>query len=305
MNKALQLKKRGSMKRENTERVVLGTLFLFVPLAFLIVFSYYPAVRLFQLSFSDWDGLSNNFHYVGFDNYKSVARDETVMHAFRNTLAYVAMMFVQLAIALYVAVVLDSKIRAKNFFRSVIALPFILNGAAVVYLFTLLYDYQASPINFLLQKIGLDPIHFLPNSYALNLSLAFMGLWKGLGLGVIIFLGSLQSIPRDLYEAAEIDGASYFQAIRYISIPNITRIIELQLFLGITGSLQAYGESLITFPTGGPGGIADTLMTRTLSIAFKYSQFGRAAAMGVMLMILILLVVGVQRMLLRRNEASE
>lgn len=291
-------------KRTDWEKVLLSVSFLGLPIVFLAVFNYYPALKLIQLSFTEWDGMSADFSYVGWRNFRELLGDSSVLQAFLNTLAYVGAMLIQTAIALYLAIVLDGKLRAKNWFKSIISLPFILNGVAVIYMFNLLYDGQFGPLNELLKMVGLGPVEWLPHSYGINVSLAFMGIWKNTGFAMIIFLGALQSIPRDIYEAAEIDGAHYFQRIRYISIPSIVLILELNLFLGLNGAMQAYQESFIMYPAGSPGSIAETLMTKTLNTAFRFSQFGKASALAVMLMLFILTMVLLQRLILKEKEET-
>ena len=291
-------------KRTDWEKVALSVSFLGLPIVFLALFNYYPALKLFQLSFTDWDGMSADYSYVGWRNFRELLGDSSVLQALLNTLAYVAAMLIQTAVALYLAIVLDGKLRAKNGFKSIISLPFILNGVAVIYMFNLLYDGQFGPLNALLKLAGLGPVEWLPHSYGINVSLAFMGVWKNTGFAMIIFLGALQSIPRDIYEAAEIDGAHYFQRIRYISIPSIVLILELNLFLGLNGAMQAYQESFIMYPAGSPGSIAETLMTKTLNTAFKFSQFGKASALAVMLMLFILTIVLLQRLILKEKEET-
>jgi raffinose/stachyose/melibiose transport system permease protein len=292
-----KLKGRMKMSLKNQKKVIIVT-FLIIPLLFLVVFGYYPAFKLLQLSFSDWDGASLTMKYIGFSNFIDVFKDSDTMKTMTNNCAYLIVALIQLIFALYLAVVLDGKIRAKNFFKSVVFMPYILNGVAIAFLFNYLYDYQSGPLNILLRSLGLNGVHWLGESYSINFSLAFIGLWRYTGFCMVIFLGALQSIPRALYEAANIDGANFFQTLRYITIPGIKRVIEINILLAINGAMQAYFEPFV-ITKGGPAGRSDTFITSTLNIAFQFHNFGKASAMAVVLLVVILLIIIIQRRFLR------
>lgn len=287
-------------RRKNKQKMVIIIAFLFVPVILLVMFTYYPAFKLFQLSFTNWDGMRPYLEYTGFKNYIDIFTDSESLTVFTHNFAHVIVMLAYTALALYLAIILDGQIKARNFFKSIIFMPYILNGVAVAFMFSYLYDFQNGPLNILLRSTGLGKyaIKWLGNGYYINFSLALIGSWMYLGFVMVIFLGGLQSVSRELYEAASIDGANFFQNIRYITIPGIKRVIELMLFLGFSGALQAYFQPFV-ITHGGPAGMSDTFVSRTLIVAFDYQNFGKASAMGVLLIFIILAVVGVQRKVIR------
>ncbi|URZ18272.1 carbohydrate ABC transporter permease [Clostridium felsineum] len=285
------------------QKRVLIIAFLVVPVFLMLLFSYYPAVKLFQQSFTNWDGVSPTYKYIGFKNYISVFTDTSSLKALLNNGAYLVGMFIQTAIALYLAIILNAKLKARNFFKSIVFMPYVLNGVAVAFMFNYIYDYNKGPLNVLLKSIGLGNyvVHWLPNSYFINISLAIIGVWQYTGLSMVLFLGALQSIPNDIYEAASLDGANFFQTVRYIIIPNIKRVLELVLFTGISGSLQAYFQPYV-ITKGGPAGMSDTFVTKLLSVAFQFQNFGKASAMSVVLLLFVVALIGVQKLFLGRKE---
>ena len=300
ISKDTMFKDRKKMPLRNQKKVIIIA-FLAIPLLFLIVFGYYPAFKLLQLSFTDWDGASPNIKYVGISNFIDVFKDTDTLKTLANNGAYFIVAIIQLVIALYLAIVLDGKIRGKNFFKSVVFMPYILNGVAIAFLFSYLYDFQNGPLNILLRRLGMSGIHWLGEGYSINFSLALIGLWRYTGFCMVIFLGALKSIPKALYEAANIDGANFFQTIRYITIPGIRRVIEINLLLAINGAMQAYFEPFV-ITKGGPAGRSDTFVTSTLKIAFDYHNFGKASAMAVVLLVIIMLIILIQRRFLRIEE---
>ena len=294
-----------SMGKMLNDRRTVIILFLFAPTALLLIFGYFPAVKLFQYSLTNWDGFSPDFKYIGFSNFQRVFRDKDIMASFAHILAYVAMALVQNALALYLAIILNGKVFGRNFFRSSIFMPYILNGVAVAFMFNFMYNYNSGPINEVLRGIGLEPIEWLSaNGYSSNFSLAFISMWRFLGLTMVIYLGSLQSLPNDAFEAIEMDGGNFYHKIRYIILPGISMIIQLTLFISINASVQSFFESWVITPGGGPNGATSTFVTKTIDIAFKYNDFGEASAMGVILLFMIAIIFGIQNLVLKGKDTS-
>lgn len=287
-----------------TQRRLTIILFVVAPLLLLLLFQYYPAYKQFELSFFDWNGFSKTKTFVGLENYVEVVTDKDTLMTLQNNFAYLAVMLVQTVLALYLAIVLDGYIRGKHLFRSIIFLPYILNGIAVAFMFQYLYNYEVSPVNQLLNFFGHEGIHFLGKDYWSNFSLALVGLWRYTGFNMVIFLGALQSISKEVYEAANIDGANYYQMIRHIVVPNIKRVINLTLLLGINGALQAYYEAFV-ITKGGPAGRTETFITSTLKIAFEFRNFGKASALAFVLLAMILMIIFIQRKFIREEAQDD
>ena len=269
----------------------------------LAAFWYYPAFKLIQQSFTDWDGLSN-YKYIWFDNYVSVFKEPDIYTIIANNFAHACAAFSQIVIGLYLAVILNARIKACNFFRSVVFMPYILNLAAVAYMFSFLYSFEYSPINIIIRYFGTEDsgIRWLSNEYYSNFSLALVGTWIYTGFVTVIFIGALQSVPKELYESSELDGANFLQKLRFITIPSIKTIIELQIFLAINSSFQVFMQPLL-ISQGGPGIRTETLVSYTVKVAFEFKNFGKASAMGVMLMTVIFAAVSLQRYIMNRKES--
>ena len=288
------------MKAKSKDRVfIIG--FLVIPVILLALFSYYPLVKLFQLSFTDWNGMSPEMGYVGMKNYKEIFSQKELFQTFANNMAYVITAVLQQFFGLFLAILLNSNIRMKKTFRAILFMPYIINGVAVAFMFNYMYDYSNSPINMILNKLGMQSIHFIGTSYASNFALSFISFWKYVGFSMVIYLAALQSISNEVYEAARIDGAGFFQTIRYITFPNIKSMFEVSLLLSLNGALQVYFEPFI-ITKGGPNGRTATFISKSLELAYTYRKYGKAAAMGVVLLIIIMLLVGVQKVFLKEDK---
>lgn len=293
--------KHSRLSTERSSRRCFIAVFLAIPLILLTMFTLYPAGKLVQLSFTDWKGLGD-FRCVGFRNYKQLFTSGDFFQILANVSAYIVVMFIQLFLALFLAVVLDKGIKRSNFFKSCIFLPYMLNGVAVAFMFNIMFDYAKGPINVILNAVGLGEyaIHWISESYMTNYSLGLIALWRYTGFNMVVFLGGLQSIPSDLYEAASLDGASFTQKVRYITLPSIKTTFEINLLLGLNGALQAYFEPFI-ITKGGPNGITETFVTKSLKYAFDFQNFGLASALAVLLIVMILCVMGVAKLMMNRK----
>lgn len=276
-------------------------LFLVLPLAFLVVFTYIPVANMFWYSFTSWDGLDPVKTWVGLKNYFEVFTRPEFWQVFAVSLYYIGASFIQLGLALYFATVLSFKTRFRNLFKGILFFPYLVNGVAISFVF--LYFFQpGGTIDSVLAMFGvMNPPHWLGNPHLVNYSLAATSVWRYTGLNFVLFLGAIQSIPGELYEAAEIDGASRFQQFRYIIAPGIKRIISLLFILAISGSLSVFE---IPFIMTGGANESTTFVIKTVQTAFVYSKVGLASALAVVLLIVVLIVTWIQRKLVPDDKVT-
>jgi multiple sugar transport system permease protein len=247
--------------------------------------------------------MSPDIKIIGFDNYKEVLSGKEYLSSIWNNMAYVITAIVQQFVGLFLAILLDSNLKLKKTFRAIIFMPYIINGVAVAFMFNYMYDFTNSPINMILKVIGLEEhvIRFISLDYSSNFALSFISFWKYVGFTMVIFLAALQSISREVYEAARVDGAGFFSLIRHITFPNIKNMFQISILLSINGSLQAYLEPFV-ITKGGPNGRTATVIVKSLELAFQYNKFGKAAALGVILLFIILAIVVIQRTFLKESD---
>jgi len=274
-------------------RVLTPYLFLAVPLALLITFTYIPVANMFNWSFTNWDGLSKVKHYVGLDNYVQIFTRPDLFIVFKTSLYYIGASFVQIGAALYFATILSFPGRLKNLFKGILFFPYLINGAAIALIF--LYFFQpGGTLDATLRAIGLSNISelWLGDRGNINYSLAGTSVWRYMGLNFVLFLGAIQSIPDQLYEAAEIDGANRWQQFRHIVLPGIRPVVGISFILAISGSLSVFEIPFIM--TGGANG-SETFVIKTVDMAFHFHKFGLANAMAVTLLLIVLIVTWIQR----------
>lgn len=287
----------------NKQKLIIIISFLLVPLLLLATFTYYPALKLVYYSFTNWDGYSPEIPWVGLDNYREVFATPDIFKVFQHNFAYLVMGLVQNIIAIFFAVVLNSKLRGRNLFRVVLFLPYIMNGVAVAFMFGFVFDTTNGSLNLFLNSLGLTSLaetSWLGTEGLVNYSLASTGLWRFMGYNMVIYIAALQAIPRDLYEAATIDGANSQQTFWNITLPNMKPVIQLNLFLTVTGALEVFDLPFV-LTKGGPAGASETYVQRVVQTAFQFNNYGLASAMSIILLLFVIAVLAVQQFVLSRG----
>jgi len=269
-------------------------LFLIAPLALLLTFTYAPIANMVAYSFTDWDGVSPELHYTGAENYAELLTRPELFEVFFVSGYYLAASVLQIVAALYFATILSFDIRFRNFFKGVLFFPYLINGVAIGFVF--LYFFQdGGTLDSVLSLVGVHTDHaWLGTPTSANISLAGVSVWRYMGLNFVLFLGAIQSIPGELYEAAELDGANRWHQFRYIIAPGIKPVLSLSVILSISGSLSVFEIPYIM--TGGATG-TETFVIQTVKLAFQFNKTGLASAAAVVLLLIVLAVTWVQRRL--------
>lgn len=287
------------------QKYVTTFIFLLIPLVLLVLFTVIPAVNMGIFSFQERDQLGATVKWVGLDNYKTIFTDSSYWSTFINSLYYMAGSFLQQGIALLVATILCSKIKFANLFKGVIFFPYMMNGVAVSLIFRRFFQKgdgitnTEGTLNSIIQLFGGDPVKWLSNPDIVNWCLVFASIWRYIGFDIIMYIGAIQSISPDIYEAADLDGANSWQRFWYIIFPGIRPIVALQLILAIKGAVSVFEIPYII--TGGKFGTS-TFVIKTIDTAFAYQHVGLASAMAVVLLAIILLVTAIQKIFFREDR---
>ncbi len=288
------------LKFTTQQRILVAT-FLLVPLVLLITFSYLPMGNMIYYSFHDWNGYSDTMKFVGLKNYKTIFTRPEYFTVFKVSLYYFVGSFVQLALALYFATILSFKVKGGNFFKGALFFPSLLNGVAIGFIFLYFFKPDGT-LDSVLQFVGLGKYTqlWLGNRSLINISLTGASVWRYMGTNLIMFIGAIQSVPGEIYEAADLDGASKWQQFRYIIFPSISRIVQLNLILSVQGAMSAFELPYIM--TGGGNG-SKTFVIQTVDTAFKFSKVGLGSAMATVLLGIVLVVTLIQRIVFKEQEA--
>lgn len=289
--------------RDRLRKALPAYLFILPGMALFIVWTLYPLIQSFGMSFAEWN-LIKPSRFVGLENYTRALGDPIFWTALGNTLFYTVVTVPgQMLLGLGIALLLDGPLRARGFFRTMYYIPVVTSWVVVSLIFTYLFNGQAGLINWVLRD-GLHlidkNINWLAEPFTANLAIASLGIWKGLGWTMVIFLAGLQSVPTDLYEAASIDGASGWQRLRYITLPLIRQTTLFILVMLTIGGFQVF-ISVFIMTGGNPLHRTEVLLTYMYNNAFEFLDLGYGSALSYLFALMVFALSLVQIRLLRRR----
>lgn len=250
----------------------------------ILVFLYLPIILNFMNSLYKWGAVSSDVQWVGFEYYKELFHDETIRIAVKNNLVFVVMSIVfQIGVSLVIAALLESKFLRKwqSFFRTVYFVPSLLMVTVTGITFKMLYSPTIGLLNPILSLFGVDTskIDILGNVNSAIFGVAAASQWQYIGYTVVLFIVAMQSISDDIYEAAEIDGATGIQKFFRITVPLMKDTIMINMIIVVTGAFRVYDEVYV-MTSGGPGRSTQTLATYLYQVGFKNDQMGYASAIA-------------------------
>lgn len=284
---------KNNRKLRNT---VAGYLFVSPMLLGIIVFTLFPIIASVILSFTDWRFVTgfDKIKFIGIGNYIQLFGDNGFRQSLMNNFLIMLVIPITLAISLVLAYIINSKVYAKNLFKVIYFMPGISSVVAVAVVFQIIFHPSYGPANSLLHALGVEnpPMWLADPTYALP-SVMFIMVWIDLGYNMIVYIAGLQGIPRDLYEAADIDGATGWVKFRRITVPMLSATTFFLLITGIIGSFKAF--SLIKVLTdGGPSHSTSTIVYDLYDAAFINLKTGYSSAMAIVLFFCVLLITAIQ-----------
>ncbi|RKY77990.1 sugar ABC transporter permease [candidate division KSB1 bacterium] len=243
-----------------------------------IVFMVYPVFYLVRLSFYQWDGITQ-MKFIGLENYARLLQDPIWWKSLKNTMIYVvAKLVIELSLALGAAVVLNSKLKGKNLFRSIFFLPVVTSMAVMGIVFVGIFSPFEGVFNLILMKLGLISQFrdWLGEPSTALYTVIGVAIWHDLGINMVFFLAGLQSIPKYLYDAAKIDGAGSWQQLLHVTLPMLKPIALIIVMLSVIGSFKVF--DIVNVMTNGGPYYASEVVTDYM---FKYGFAGRGLGASV------------------------
>lgn len=275
------------MRMRNSRNLRNGLLFVSPWLVGLTVFNLLPLARSLYFSLCDYSVLNPPI-FIGLGNYQDLWGDPLLKVSLKNTLLFAAVSIpVSMLVSLALALLLNAPIVGRSFFRAVVFLPSLIPLVAMAILWRGLFNGEYGIINFFLSKVGIEGPNWLGDSQWMKPALLLMGLW-GTGNSVVLYLAGLQEVPRTLYEAAQIDGASWLQNIFHVTLPSISPVIYFNLMINLIFILQFFVTPYVVFdPDGGTGRSALFYSMHLINEGFVSLRMGYACAMAWVLFLLI------------------
>jgi len=288
------------MKQKGRKEIPIDILYL-PAVALLIIFVIYPLISGVQISFTNWNGYSASYKYIGLANYKKMFHDKMFYTALKNTVIYgVGSTTLQTIIGISYALLLQKKFRGQTFARVVIYLPAMVASLIMGYISYFLVQYNHGAINDIVMLFGGEPVDWMAEGKRAVWIIVIINALQFVGKTMIVMIAGLQGIPDSYVEAAKIDGAAYLQQLRYITLPLLLPAITTSVVLNLIGGLKLFGIILAT-TSGGPGYASHSLSTLINYLYFQNQNAGYSAAIGLFLFFVIMILGTVVRGFLEKK----
>lgn len=293
MDKQNVLARRVRRNASAKEQARTAYLILIPALMILGIFVFYPIVSAGYLSLTSWDGFNPEKPFVGLSNYIRLAEDKEFWNSLLVTVIYAFGVSVLSVISgLFFALLLDAPLRGRGIYRTIYFLPVVTSSVAIAIVWKYMLDYSGL-INTWLGKIGIAGPDWLQNRWLALLALTLLTVWKNLGFNIVLYLTALQSLPKAVFEASEIDGANKLKQVRFIVVPLLRPMTFFVIVQALINSFQAF-DLVYVFTEGGPRGGTDVLGMMMYRQAFRLGDFGYGTAISLVTLVLVLLVTLVQ-----------
>ncbi|MFB5760569.1 carbohydrate ABC transporter permease [Paenibacillus medicaginis] len=280
--------------------------FILPSLILYTLFVIVPTIGSVYLSFTSWDGISEDIRFIGFANFVEIWNSPRVHNALKNTLIMtVSLVILENIAAIAMALMVDKVKWFKNLFRSIFYFPTLLSGIVMGFVWAMILNYNFGVVNQMLNTIGLGSwaVDWLGDPNYAMLSVILSTVWKGAGYYMIIYLAGLQGIPAELSEAASIDGANGWQQFRFITFPLLAGSVTVCMVLSMISALKIF-DQIAVMTDGGPGFATETLTYIIYKVGFGELRQGFGTALAMVLFVIILIITIIQVKILRKREVQ-
>jgi ABC-type sugar transport system permease subunit len=281
-------------------------LYLIPSLIFLVAFTYYPIISAVYISLHEWNLFTPRPYFVGLENYAALLDDPLFWRVVRNTVVYVlGTIPITMLLALTLAILLNERLGwLRNVYRVAAFYPTMIPMAAAAMLWVWLLNPGIGLINHYLSWLGVPRIEWLYNMDWALPAIMFTAIWKNFGYFMLIYLAGLQNLPGELYESASLEGAGFWQKVRYITLPLLAPTSVFVIVVGIITSFNVF-DLVHLMTQGGPGNRTNVMVYYIYQNAFRFSDLGMGSTLTVVFVVAILIVILVIMRFLERRAHYE
>lgn len=286
-----QRKKASSFKRREHR---IGLLFIAPMYLQFIVFTLFFMGYSLYMSFTDWNIVADTRNFIAFENFVRIIKDPIFWKSVGNTVYLMIGIPIGMFLALLMAMALNRKLPGKTIYRVIVYLPAVTSAMAIVILWRFIYNAEYGVINLVIRQLtGKAGPNWLGDPAMVKIALIIMGIWRGVGSTMILFLAGLQNVPRDYYEVVDVEGGNGLHKFHYVTLPMLSSVTFYVLITGVIGGLQAFGDQFIM--TGaGPEHSAITIVYYLWQKGFAEYDMGAASAVSWIVAVMIFVVTLIQ-----------
>ncbi|WP_151734309.1 carbohydrate ABC transporter permease ['Paenibacillus yunnanensis' Narsing Rao et al. 2020] len=281
-------------------------LFVIPALVLFLMFFIYPIFSSLYYSLTSWNGVSETVKYTGFDNYTKALGDERFWVSVKNNGCFILFsVFIQVPLIVFFSLLIANVKKLKGLYKTAVFMPSIMSTAVIGILWGFIYEPNIGLFNNILGLFGIEPVYWLSDERFAMLSILITNAWQWTGFYIVMVLAAILAIPRELEEAAAIDGATGFQRATRITLPLIVPIISVVIMLSIAGAMKA-ADIVIVMTKGGPAGSTEVMATYMIKYAITNFKYGYGNTIAVLIFVFTLVVTVLYQLLFaRRSERIE
>lgn len=277
-------------------------MFLIPALIGFSVFFILPLISNVYYSLTNWNGLNTQYDFVGLRNYTFIIKDKELVQSIRNTLLYAGVLTImQNALAIPLAVGLDSNIKAKNFYRLIFFIPAVMSPLVVGFLWSYIMSPQTGLMWVVSEALGIPTVNWLGNPKLVMYSLIIVSVWQWTGWGAVIYLANLQNISHEYYNAAKVDGANGWHQFWNITFPMLAPSMTINVINSMIGSLKVF-DIVMAMTQGGPGSASETITTVLIKRAFTEGMLGYGSSIAIVFIVIVAVISVLLYQILNRRE---
>ncbi|CAI6014960.1 carbohydrate ABC transporter permease [Cohnella sp. JJ-181] len=276
-------------------------LFVAPTVAMYFLFFIYPTITSFVFGFTNWDGL-NDRKFVGLDNFANAFKDAEFRSSIWNNL--VILLFsccIQVPLIVVFSLLISHVKRFQGFYKTTVFMPSILSTSIIGILWGYIYDPDVGLLNSFLNVFGIGPIYWLAEPKWAMFSILLTNAWQWMGFYIVLILAAILGIPKDIDEAAMIDGATGVQRAWYLTVPLIRPIINVVIMLSIAGALRVV-DIVLVMTGGGPAGSTEVMASYMVNKAIKYGDYGYGSALSIIIFVIALILTALYQLLIARRQ---
>lgn len=275
--------------------------FILPTIALYFLFFIYPMLTSVVYGFTDWNGLDEK-NFIGLDNFATAFRDADFLHSMLNNLYFILFsVFIQVPLIIIFSLLISGVKRLQGFYKTTVFLPSILSTSVIGILWGYIYNPDVGLLNNVLKLFGVEPIYWLGESQWAMLSILITNAWQWMGFYIVLILAAILAIPKEIDEAARMDGASGAQRAWYLTVPLIKPIINVVIMLSIAGALRVV-DIVLVMTNGGPAGATDVMASYMVSKAIKFGEYGYGTALSIIIFVFALVLTAAYQLLFARRQ---
>jgi raffinose/stachyose/melibiose transport system permease protein len=291
----------GEIMRSTLRNHTVYLMFILPTIALYSLFFIYPMLSSVYYGFTDWNGLDET-NFVGFDNFTKAFTDPLFINSIKNNIIFILFsVFIQVPLIIFFAILISGVKKFQGLYKTTVFIPSLISTSIIGIVWGFIYEPEVGLLNNFLGLFGIETIYWLADPKWAMLAVLITNAWQWTGFYIILVLAAILAIPKEMNEAAEIDGTTGFQRAIYITVPLIKPIISVVIMLSIAGAMKVI-DIVLVMTKGGPIGSTEVMASYMVSKAIRYGEYGYGTSLSIIIFVFALVLTAIYQLVFVRNQ---